>query len=159
MKSALFACLALAVGTLALAACDSGKSTAAASPEARQTISVSDGRLVLPAVRGNPGAVYLTVHNPTANPAMISGAEVRGAGSAMIHRSTMSGGVSGMEMLAQVAVPAKGELAFAPGDLHLMAMDLDPALQKGGKTEASLTFAGGAKVSFPVEILAPGDAR
>jgi len=158
MKNALFASVALVFGTLALTACDSGK-PAGAAPEVQQTISVTDGRLVLPAVKGNPGAVYFTVHNPTANPATISGAEVKGAGSAMIHRSTMAGGVSSMEMLSQIALPARGELAFKPGDLHLMAMDLDPSLQKGGKTEASLTFAGGEKVSFPVEILAAGDAR
>jgi len=158
MKNALFASLALALGTLALTACDSGK-PAGAAPEVQQTISVTDGRLILPAVRGNPGAVYFTVHNPAATPATILGAEVKGAGSAMIHRSTMAGGVSSMEMLSQVAVPSKGQLAFAPGGLHVMAMDLDSTLQKGGKTEASLTFAGGAKVSFPVEVLAAGDAR
>ena len=159
MKTALFAPLALALGTLVLAACDRAKPAADAPTETQQTISVTDGRLVLPAVKGNPGAVYFTVHNPTGDAVTLSGAEVKGAQSAMIHRMTMTGGVASMDMVAQVAVPAKGELTFAPGGLHLMAMDLDAALQKGGKTEASLTFAGGEKVSFPVEILAAGDAR
>jgi len=72
MKTAFFAALALAAGTFTLAACDAAKPAA----EAQQTITVSDGRLVLPAVKGNPGAVYFTVHNPTANTATISGAEV-----------------------------------------------------------------------------------
>jgi copper(I)-binding protein len=160
MKFAVLAPLALALGTLLLGGCESADEPAAGElADAPGGISISDGRLVLPAVKGNPGAVYFTVHNDSASDASIGGVEVKGAGSAMIHRTTTANGMSEMEMLSQVAVPAKGALAFEPGGLHVMAMDLDAALAKGGTTDVTLSFADGDKAVFPVEILAAGDAR
>jgi copper(I)-binding protein len=161
MKIARFAPLALALGTLALAGCGSPAQQPAANPRpnAPEGISITDGRLVLPAVKGNPGAVYFTVHNDSANAETISSAAVEGAKSAMIHQSTLTNGVAGMDMVAQIAVPAMGTLTFKPGGLHVMAMDLDDRLAKGGTTEVSLTFADGDQAAFPVEILAAGDAR
>jgi copper(I)-binding protein len=162
MKIALFAPLALAFGTLALGGCGSQPAKqAAAQPrsDAPEGITITDGRLVLPAVKGNPGAVYFTVHNDAADALTISGATVKGAKSAMIHQMSMANGVASMDMVSQIAVPAMGTLAFKPGGLHLMAMDLDDSLAKGGTTVVSLTFAGGDTATFPVEILAAGDAR
>jgi len=160
MKFAVSAPLALALGTLALAACDGQKAPAAGeAAKAPEGISVSGGRLVLPAVKGNPGAVYFTLHNDSASAATIQGAEVKGAQSAMIHQTTTANGMSGMQMMPTLAVPAKGELAFQPGGLHVMAMDLADTLAKGGTTDVTLTFDNGDKAVFPVEILAAGDAR
>ncbi|HSQ95364.1 MAG TPA: copper chaperone PCu(A)C [Croceibacterium sp.] len=164
MKFAVLAPLALALGTLALACCGSqsqpsAKATAKAAPDAPEGITVSDARLVLPAVKGNPGAVYFTLHNDSANAEPIKGAEVKGAQSAMIHQTTTANGMSSMEMMPTVAVPAHGELVFKPAGLHVMAMDLDNTLAKGGTTDVMLSFKGGDKAVFPAEILAAGDAR
>jgi copper(I)-binding protein len=134
MKTAALAPFALVLGTLALGACDSQQKQAAAPnprPDAPEGITITDGRLVLPAVAGNPGAVYFTVHNDSASAATITGARVKGAGEAMIHRSATTDGVGTMEMVQQVAVPAMGKLEFKPGGLHVMAMDLDESLAKG----------------------------
>ena len=51
------------------------------------------------------------------------------------------------------------EAVFEPGKLHVMAMDLDDTLQKGGTTDVTLEFTGGDQAEFPVQILAAGDAR
>jgi copper(I)-binding protein len=160
MKSAVFAPLALALGTLALAACGGQKAPAAGeAAKAPEGISVGDGRLVLPAVKGNPGAIYFTLHNDSASDVTIEGAAVKGAQSAMIHQTMTANGMSGMQMVPTLAVPAKGDLAFKPGGLHLMAMDLADTLAKGGTTDVTLTFGNGDEAVFPVEILAAGDAR
>jgi copper(I)-binding protein len=161
MKTVVFAPFALILGALALAGCDSQPKQAAVNPQpgAPEGISITGGRLVLPAVKGNPGAVYFTVHNASADQAMIRHAEVKGAKSAMIHMMTVYDSKPDMQEMPQVAVPAKGELVFEPGKLHVMAMDLDDTLKKGGTTEVKLGFTGGAVASFPVEILAAGDAR
>jgi len=160
MKSAVFAPVALALGTLALAACGGQKAPRAGeAAKAPQGISVSGGQLVLPAVKGNPGAVYFTLHNDSASDATIESAEVNGAQSAMIHQTTTANGMSGMQMMPTLAVPAKGDLTFKPGGLHLMAMELADTLAKGGTTDVTLTFESGDKAVFPVEILAAGDAR
>jgi copper(I)-binding protein len=163
MKTVVLAPLALVFGTLALSACDSQPKQAAAPaksrPDAPEGITISDGRLVLPAVKGNPGAVYFTVHNDSAGAATIIAASVKGAKEAMMHRTSLANGVSSMDMADTVAVPAMGMVEFKPGGLHVMAMDLDASLAKGGTTDVSLTFAGGDRADFPVEILAAGDAR
>ena len=160
MKFAVSAPLALALGTLALAACDGQKAPAAGeAAKAPEGISVSGGRLVLPAVKGNPGAVYFTLHNDSTGDEIIAGAAVKGARSAMIHQSTMANGMSEMHEMPHAVVPAKGVLAFAPGGLHVMAMDLDATLAKGGTTAVTLSFDNGDKAVFPAEILAAGDAR
>ena len=160
MKSAILAPLALALGTLALAGCESKQGPAAGErPDAPEGISITDARLVLPAVKGNPGAVYFTVHNDSTGDEMIAGAAVKGARSAMIHQSTVANGMSEMHEMPHAVVPAKGVLAFAPGGLHVMAMDLDATLAKGGTTAVTLSFDNGDKAVFPAEILAAGDAR
>jgi copper(I)-binding protein len=161
MKTAILAPFALVLGALALAGCGSQKAQPAAKAraDAADGISITDGRLVLPAVKGNPGAVYFTVHNDSANRATISHASVKGAKSAMIHTVTILDHKADMEEMSQVAVPAHGELVFEPGKLHVMAMDLDDTLRKGGTTDVTLEFADGDQAEFPVEILAAGDER
>jgi len=157
MKIAVLAPVALVLGTLPLAGCDSEPQQPAASQQ--HAISVTDGRLVLPPVKGNPGAVYFTVHNNSADPAMIHGASVKGAKSAMIHTVTVFDNKADMQEMPQVVVPAHGQLVFEPGKMHIMAMDLDDTLKKGGTTQVTLHFPGGDKVEFPARILAAGDAR
>jgi copper(I)-binding protein len=160
MKSAIFAPLALVLASLAPAGCDSRQAPPPGEvANAPEGISITDARLVLPAVKGNPGAVYFTVHNDSASARTIGGAEVKGARSAMIHQSATANGMSEMHAMGQVAVPAGGALAFEPGGLHVMAMDLDDTLAKGGATDVTLAFEGGDKAVFPAEILAAGDAR
>jgi copper(I)-binding protein len=173
MKCTVFAPLALILAPLSLAGCESKEAPATsdtptadapvAQPgeraNAAEGIAITDARLVLPAVKGNPGAVYFTLHNDSANDETIGGAAVKGAASAMIHQSTMTNGMSEMHEMAHAVVPAHGTLAFAPGGLHVMAMDLDDALAKGGTAEVTLDFENGDKAVFPAEILAAGDAR
>jgi copper(I)-binding protein len=160
MKSVVLAPLALVLGTLALAGCESRQAPATGQvADASKGISIADARLVLPAVKGNPGAVYFTVRNDSTKDETIAGAEVKGAKEAMIHHSTMVGGMSEMHEMPQALVPANGTLAFAPGGLHVMAVDLDPKLAKGGTTDVTLIFGSGEKKVVPAEILAAGDAR
>jgi copper(I)-binding protein len=160
MKSAVFAPVALVLGSLVQAGCESKQAPAPSEiANAPEGISISDARLVLPAVKGNPGAVYFTVHNDSASAQTIGGAEVKGARSAMIHQSTMANGMSEMHAMGPIAVPANGTLAFEPGGLHVMAMDLDGTLANGGTTDVTLAFESGDKAVFPAEILAAGDAR
>ena len=160
MKSAILASAALAFATLGLTACGGDSATEAAVDNTSQAgISVTDGRLVLPAVRGNPAAVYFTVHNDGQRDSFIRAASVAGAQSAAIHRTTVSNGETTMQEEIQVPVPAGGELKFEPGGLHVMANDLDESLAAGGSTEVTITFIGGKTAKFPVEIRAAGDDR
>jgi copper(I)-binding protein len=164
MKFAVFTPLALSLGALALTGCGdkdqpAAKEAASNVANAPEGITVSDARLVLPAVKGNPGAVYFTLYNDSANDELIESVAVTGAQSAMMHQTTTADGMSEMHAMLKTVVPANGQLAFAPGGMHVMAMDLADTLAKGGTTGVTLTFKGGDEASFPAEILAAGDAR
>lgn len=160
MKSAIFASAALVLGSLGLAACG-GEQAAEdeASDTSEEGISVTDGRLILPAVSGNPGVAYFTVHNDGERDRFIRAAAVAGAQSAVLHQMGTWNGEPSMDEVFQVPVPAGGELAFEPGGLHVMANDLDESLAAGGTTEVTLNFIGGKTMTFPVEIRAAGDER
>ncbi|RIV91901.1 copper chaperone PCu(A)C [Aurantiacibacter xanthus] len=155
--AATFAALALALGT---AACSGSDENAAAtsSPDAPAGISVTDGRLSLPAVKGNPAAVYFTIRNVSEEPVTIRAVTVAGAGSAQLHETTEYGGKMDMQELVQVPVQPGGEVVFEQAGKHVMAFDLDDDLAPGGETEVTLTFVNGDKVSFPAKLMAPGTA-
>ena len=161
-------CAGLAAFALpALTGCGSGPEAPApedettaiiANPDMPEGISVSGARLALPAVSGNPAAVYFTVVNASATDMAVVSASVEGAGTTVLHKSTMEGGTATMAQVDDVPVPAGEEAAFAPGGLHVMAMELGSGLEKGREVEVTITFANGDKASFPAAIVGPGDA-
>jgi copper(I)-binding protein len=163
VKSAVLTGIALALAGVGLAGCQQGSEQPAAqaseaAPEAPAGIAVSNGRLVLPPVAGNPGAVYFEVANNGDADTAIVGASIDGAQSAMLHTTVQSGGVASMKHMDSVPLPRGATVSFAPGGNHVMAMDLSDTLKAGTGTEVTLTFANGDKVSFPAQVRAPGDA-
>ena len=164
MKSAFLASVTLALAGIGLAACgqDSSEPTepaAEVSPDALPGIAVTGGRLVLPAVKGNPGAVYFEAANNGEKDTAIVGAFVDGAKEAMLHASVEKDGVMSMNHMDQVPLAKGGTVSFAPGGNHVMVFELADTLAVGGTTEVTLTFANGDKASFNAEILGPGEAR
>jgi copper(I)-binding protein len=124
------------------------KTGQAAAPDAKPGLSVSDARLVLPTVTGNPGAAYFSLANGSDKETELAAVHVDGAGSAEIH--DMSGGAMN---LAQGVTLAAGEtVKFAPGGKHVMVFDLEDSVKAGGTTEMTLTFADGDKLSAPVKV-------
>ncbi|ANY20862.1 hypothetical protein A6F68_02363 [Tsuneonella dongtanensis] len=151
--------LALAGAALSLGSCGE---TPTEAPEAEAGIAgmkISNARMVLAPVAGNPAAIYFDLAYDGDRSVALNRAEVKGAKSAMFHDyGEYDFKVQMMEMLP---VPLKkgDKLSFEPGKKHLMAMDVDPSLQAGGTTEATIIVSGGAKHTFPVEIRAAGDER
>lgn len=158
MRNALIACaasIALAVG---LAGCSSEPETPVeAAPEAPEGISVTDGRLNLPAATGNPGAVYFTIVNEGTEPQTVRAVNVQGAESALLHETAEWNGQMDMQELMQVVIPGGENLVFEPGGKHVMVYGLPEGLEPGGEVEVTLSFVRGDKVSFPARVLAPGD--
>lgn len=160
MKSAIFAGAALAFATFGLTACGSDEAAEAeANDTSQEGISITDGRLILPAVSGNPAAVYFNVHNDGERDRFIRAASVEGAQSAALHQMAMWNGEMTMQEEFQVPVPAGSELKFEPGGLHVMANDVADTIAAGGQTEVTITFVGGKTATFPVEVRAAGDER
>lgn len=155
MKRSVWGAIALSIAALGPTACGEAPEQTDAAPEAPEGIAVSNARLMLPAVAGNPGAVYFDVANSSDTGRMIRAASVAGAGSAMMHTTTEAG----MQETLQIMVAPGETLKFEPGGAHIMAMNLADTVAAGSKAEVTLTFVGGDKVSFPAEVRAAGDDR
>ena len=161
------ACLLPLGLSLALAACGgtqpgqpvSGETTGpatvaqdSAAPDAKPGMVLTGGRLVLPAVKGNPGAVYFTLTNGSSTPARIAAIDVAGAGMAMLHETQQMDGHSTMQALTDPAVPAGGSIVLAPGGKHAMVDGIPADWKPGATVELTVTFADGDKLSAPLRL-------
>ena len=155
MKRTVWAALALTVGAIGLAGCGEQPSEAEAKPVGPAGISAANGRIMLSAVSGNPAAAYFDVTNSGNHDWMIRAASVQGAQGATMH-VTQDGA---MQETLQVMVKAGETVKFAPGGTHVMAMNLADTLKPGSKTNVTVTFVGGDKVTFPADVRAAGDER
>ena len=150
--------LALAGATLSLAACGETPTEAPAETGV-PGMKISNARMVLAPVAGNPAAIYFDLEYDGDRNVALNRAEVKGAKSAMFHDyGEYDFKVQMMEMLP-VPLSKGTKVVFEPGKKHLMAMDVDPALKPGSTTEATIIVSGGGRHTFPVEIRAAGDER
>ena len=160
MNFARFAPFAIAAAAFSVAACSDGGDASEAAADANPTgLEVSDARLVLPAVSGNPAAIYFEVTNAGERNVAIRSASVEGASSAQIHDTTEWSGEMVMGEMGPLTINSGDNASFEPGGKHVMAFDLDPALEAGGTTAMTLTVAGGKSMTTDVEIVAAGDDR
>lgn len=119
--------------------------TALAAPPV--TVSQPWFRYVVPQV---PAGGYMTLHNSSSGPAVLTGGSSPACGMLMLHRSESGNGTDRMLPVASVAVPPGGTLTFAPGSYHLMCMQ--PRMKPGETVAVTLTFKDGqtASAAFPV---------
>jgi len=150
---------ALAGTSLALAGCGETPAEAPAAEAGIPGMKISNARMVLAPVAGNPAAVYFDLEYEGDRNFALNRAEVKGAKSAMFHDyGEYDFKVQMMEMLP-VPLTKGTKIEFKPGGKHLMAMEPDASLKPGGTTEATIIVSGGKKQTFPVEIRAAGDER
>ena len=132
---------------------------APAGARAASAVTVSGGwfRYLLASI---PAGGYMTLHNSSAAPAMLTGASSPACGSLMLHRTESSGGTERMVAVAKVPVPAHGTLRFAPGGYHLMCMR--PRMHPREAVPVTLMFADGSRITASFTVFgangAPGPA-
>lgn len=148
----------------ALSACSPGADApagdaATASATAAAGLTVSNARLVLPPVSGNPAVVYFDLSYSGAPGVSLTGVAVEGAGMAMIHDNTEKDGKMQMVMADAVPLAEGAPVSFAPGGLHVMAMEPSEALKPGGTAKVTLTLSDGTSTTLDVPIRAAGDER
>lgn len=103
-------------------------------------LSISDAWFrALPA--GLPAGGYFSLHNAGPVPVELVAAESAACGTLMLHQSTNEGGMSRMQDVKSITVPAGGTVAFAPGGYHLMCVNPGAAMAPGGRVPVSLVFA------------------
>jgi copper(I)-binding protein len=152
MNRSLWSAAALGLAALGPAGCGEAPDEAEAAAGVPAGIAVTNARLMLPAVAGNPGALYFDVANSGAENRVIRAVSIVGAGSAEMHTKDM-------QLVLQVAVPQGGSTKFEPGQQHVMAMKLADTVTAGSKADVTVTFVGGDKVTFPADVRAAGEER
>ena len=97
-----------------------------------------------------PAGGYFTAQNNSGRDIAITGARSEACGMLMIHQSSNKGGMSGMDMMQQVKVPAGGQVQFAPGGYHLMCEGAH--MKIGSKVPVLLNLSNGTAVAVAFEV-------
>jgi periplasmic copper chaperone A len=161
IRKAALAALAAAI-LPALAACSPGADAPAGdatTAAATAGLTVSNARLVLPPVSGNPAVVYFDLSYSGAPGVSLTGVAVEGAGMTMLHDNVASEGKMQMVMTDAVPLTADAPVSFRPGGLHVMAMQPSDALKAGGTAKVIFTLSDGTTTTADVPVRAAGDER
>lgn len=154
-----FAALALGVSAITLSSCGSQEQEVPADPEGVAGLMVENARMVLPAVSGNPAAVYFDLsYDGDANPTLAAVA-VEGSDMAMLHEYGEKDFKVQMIEMEPLKLTKGATIAFEPGGRHVMAMNVSPELSAGGKTEVTLIMDSGDKTTVVADIFGAGEAR
>jgi copper(I)-binding protein len=145
---------------LGLAACGGTAEAPAEAVEGQVPgLTVSNARLVLAPVAGNPAAVYFDLAYEGEQGLTIRKADAEGAGMTMMHDyGEYDFKVQMMEALP-VALTKGTKVQFKPGGLHVMAMEPAATLKPGDKVKVTLTMSGGTTQVFEAEVRAAGEER
>ena len=122
-------------------------------------LTITNARMVLAPVVGNPAAVYFELAYDGDKATAIRGAEAANAKSAELHATVEW--VNKMEMgeSGPINLTKGTKETFEPGGKHVMVFEPSADLKPGGKTEISLVVIGGDKHIFEADIVAAGDER
>lgn len=148
---------------LPLAACSKSDEAPAQPAEsgtpAAAGLTVSNARVVLAPVAGNPAAVYFDLAYTGPAGVSLTSVDVEGAGMTMIHDYAEEAGKMQMVMADSVPLAASAPVTFAPGGLHVMAMDPGSTLKPGATAKVTLTLSDGTRVSTEAPVRAAGEER
>ena len=147
--------LGLLVALVILAGCGG-----AAESNARPTITGAWVRTPTPGATST--AAYLVISNRGAVAETLTNVATPAATAASMHRTLTSadmGGMTGMQMVDAIHIPAGGEVTLEPGGFHVMLEGLTGALNDGDSVELVLTFEQAGDVTVTAEVRGGLDGR
>ena len=97
-------------------------------------------------------AAYMVIANPGRAPAFLTGVSSPAFGEAEVHATVIIDGVSRMRHQPRVEVPPGGELALAPGGLHVMLMQPLDGMPAEGDVGLVLEFEDGRTLSIEAPV-------
>lgn len=103
-----------------------------------------------PLASGRPGSAYFTLRNPRDEALTVVGIRCPLFGRAELHETVVVDGMYRMRRVAELAVPARGEVALVPGGLHVMLMEPADGTAPGSRCPMTIDFADGSSVTFEV---------
>jgi hypothetical protein len=108
-----------------------------------------------PGTTGGNSAVYFIIKNPGVEDTLLN-ATSNAAINVELHMSKMgSDGTMMMEPQSSVPIPAKGEVEFKPGGLHIMLIGLNNNLNIGDVIQVTLNFQNAGEIQLEVPIKQP----
>jgi copper(I)-binding protein len=127
-------------------------------PGSQQGIAVSKAWARASAGAATTGAAYFTVTDNTSADRLI-GVSTPVTGKAELHESRNENGVM-LQMRAVAALPLEPgkAMTLAPGDYHVMLMELKQPLKTGDSFPLTLTFEEARPITVQVKVGAPGAA-
>ena len=159
MNRKFLAAAMLALGSIGLSACGETAEQAAPAVEGIEGMTVSNARLVLPAVAGNPAAVYFDLSYDSDKAVALSRVKVEGAESAEFHEYGEWAGKTQMQPMLPLPLKEGDKHSFEPGGKHVMAMKLSSEVKAGDTANVTIAVSGGADMTFPAEVRAAGSER
>lgn len=106
-----------------------------------------------PARAGENGAAYFIIENGTASDDSLLSVSTDIATAAELHMSMGdSNDVMSMQMQEAVAIPAKEQVEFKPGGLHVMSVGLNRDLNVGDTIPLTLRFEKAGEITLQVEV-------
>lgn len=153
--------LAALTATALIAAAAAAKTMAASSAAAGSvtqpspTLAVRDAWSRATAPGAPAGVAYFVIVN-TGAADVLMGLESPLAQRVEMHATTTVGGMMEMRSAETVAVPAAGRVAFEPGGLHAMLMDLRRPLTEGERIALTLNFRHAGRVPVQAIVAGPG---
>ncbi|NCP13243.1 MAG: copper chaperone PCu(A)C [Sphingomonadales bacterium] len=152
---------AAALGTLTACAPEnvvpSGEEIAKAAQA--KGVTISNARVVLAPVAGNPAAVYFDLAYEGKPGVSIVNIAVEGVGMTMIHDYAESEGTRKMVMAGPVVLSTEEPVSLAPGGLHGMAMDPGPDLKPGSTAMITINLSDGTSAGVNAPVRAAGEER
>ncbi len=85
-------------------------------------VSISDVRILAPAIAGQASVAYFTVHNRSNETLTLSRVDSPQFGSVEMHETTFDNGVARMRRIESIDVASQSTLSFASGGMHVMLM-------------------------------------
>ena len=109
-----------------------------------------------PAVVGENAAAYFTIENGTGSNDSLLSISSDIAAAAELHMSmTHDNGVMSMEMQDAVQIPARDQVEFKPGGLHVMLVDINRDLSSDDTISLTLHFQTAGDVIIDVSVQEP----
>jgi hypothetical protein len=116
-----------------------------------QALQVQDA-WARPLPAGSNGGVFFVIENSTGQADRLLSASALVADVTELHMSMMHDGVMQMQMQESVEIPARAEVAFKPGGLHVMLIGLKQGLQPGDTFPLTLIFEKAGKIQVEVTV-------
>lgn len=104
------------------------------------------------------GAVYLTIHNKSAETDLLLAVDSAAAQTTALHESKIEDGIAKMVPVpGGLNLPSHGEVVMQPGGIHIMMTGLSGALIPGSVLPVQMIFRDAGVLDFEVPVL-PLDA-